>query len=131
MGASLVAISPETVESARETVADLELTFPVLSDSENRVAKDFGIVFKLPPDLRKLYEGMGVNLRERNGDDSYELPIPATYVICTDGIIKWSFVDPNHTNRAEPDDIIHVLEEITREPRPMYGEVGEQPSTEL
>lgn len=76
------------------------------------MAKDFGIAFKLPSDLLELYKGMGIDLEEANGDYSHELPIPATYIIGTDGIIKWAFLDANHTNRADPDDIVNVLEQI-------------------
>lgn len=111
-GASLIAISPQTLENARNTVDELGLTFPVLSDQGNRVAREFGIVFKLPEDLREIYKEMGIDLKEANGDESYELPMPATYVIGTDRIIRWSFVDPNHTHRAEPDDAISAVKEL-------------------
>jgi peroxiredoxin len=111
-GATLVAVSPQTLSSSEDTRKNLDLTFPVLSDKGNELARQFGIVFRLPDDLREIYEGMGIDLEKSNGDESHELPLPATYIIGTDNEIKWRFVDPNHTNRAEPDDIAAVLNKL-------------------
>lgn len=108
-GATLIAISPETPDNSLSTAEKLDLTFTVLSDEGNRVAESFGLVVVLPEALREIYQGFGIDLPAANGDDTFRLPIPATYVIRTDGTIAWSFADPDYTNRADPDDVITAL----------------------
>ncbi|NET45029.1 peroxiredoxin-like family protein [Okeania sp. SIO2B3] len=109
LGAKLIAISPETPDNSLSTTEKNELTFEVLSDSGNQVAKEFGLVFQLPEELRPIYQSFGVDLPAYNGDESFELPIPATYVIASDGTIIHAFVNPDYTQRLDPEEIINVL----------------------
>lgn len=109
LGASLVAVSPETPDNSLTTAEKNELAFEVLSDAENGVARDFGLVFEVDPDLRPIYETFGIDIPGRNADDSYEIPVPATYVIDTDGTILDAHVDADYTKRMEPDDVIAAL----------------------
>ncbi len=109
LGASLVAISPELPDNSLTTAEKNELGFEVLSDSGNGVARRFGLVFTLAETLRPLYENFGIDLPGGNGDDSYELPIPATYVVGQDGIVKKAFVDADYTRRLEPADVVAAL----------------------
>jgi len=88
------------------------LTFDVLSDVGNAEAKEYGLVFSLEPKIREVYKGLGINVPEFNGDDSWELPVPATFVIGQSGRVVWSFVDVNHTVRAEPADIFAALDKL-------------------
>lgn len=108
-GATLVAVSPQTPDNSMSTAEKLGLAFPVVSDEGNRVAETFGLVFTLPESLRKVYEGFGTDLPAANGDDTFRLPIPATYVIAPDGTVAWRFADADYTKRAEPDDVIAAL----------------------
>lgn len=108
-GATLVAVSPQTPDSSLSTAEKLELAFPVLSDEGNRVADSFGIVFTLPEALREVYAGFGLDLPAANGDDTFRLPIPATYVLRDDGTVAWRFADADYTKRAEPDDVLAAL----------------------
>jgi peroxiredoxin len=112
LGASLVAISPETPDNALSTTEKNELAFEVLSDVGNRVARQFGIVFQLPLDLRPIYAGFGIDLPKANGDETFELPIPATYIIGTDRKIRKAFVDTDYTKRLDPEEIIAVLKRM-------------------
>lgn len=80
--------------------------FRVLSDERNRVAETFGLAFTLPESLRQVYQGFGIDLPVANGDDTFRLPVPATYVIAPDGTVVWRFAHPDHTKRAEPDDVL-------------------------
>ncbi len=89
-----------------------ELAFEVPSDVGNRVARQFGIVFQLPLDLRPIYAGFGIDLPKANGDETFELPIPATYIIGTDRKIRKAFVDTDYTKRLDPEEIIAVLERM-------------------
>ena len=112
LGASLVAVSPETPDNALSAVEKNNLAFEVLSDVGNRVAREFGIVFQLPLELRPIYAGFGIDLTQANGDDTFELPIPATYIIGTDRKIRRAFVDADYTKRLDPEEIIDSLKKM-------------------
>jgi len=107
-----VAVSPETPDNALSTVERNNLTFEVLSDMGNRVAREFGIVFRLPLELRPIYAGFGIDLPKANGDNTFELPIPATFIIGTDRKIRKAFVDADYTKRLDPEEIIDALKRM-------------------
>ncbi len=108
-GAKLVAISPNLSDKSLTSIEKHELKFDVLSDLGNKVARDFGLVFTLDDEIRKIYQTFGLDIPGHNGDKSWELPIPATYVIETDGTILHSFVNADYTKRMEPSEVIDVL----------------------
>ncbi len=109
LGASLVSISPQTPDNSLSMAEKNELKFEVLSDVGNKVARQFGLVFSLVEELRPLYKGIGADLPAHNGDDSHELPIPATFVIAQDGTIRLASVDADYTHRLEPAAILDSL----------------------
>ena len=111
-GARLIAISPQLPDESMSTAEKNELSFPVLSDAGNKVAKEFGLVFTLSEQLRPLYESFNIDLPATNGDKSFELPIPATFIIDSDGVVKGAFVNADYKQRMDPSDIINVLKEI-------------------
>lgn len=111
-GATLVAISPQVVENNHAVTERHELTFDVLSDQGNRVAEEFGLVFKLPDDLRKLYMRFGIDLPKVNGDDSWTLPMPARFVIDQAGIIQAADVNPDYTRRPDPERTVEILKAL-------------------
>ncbi|MGD1809614.1 peroxiredoxin-like family protein [Dapis sp. BLCC M126] len=112
LGAKLIAISPETPDNSLSTTEKNELTFEVLSDVGNQIAKQFGLVFQLPEELRPIYQSFGIDLPAYNGDESFELPIPGTYVVAKDGTVTHAFVDPDYTKRLDPEEIINVLKKF-------------------
>ena len=112
LGASLVAVSPQTPDNSVSTAERMKLTFEVLSDVGNRVARQFGIVYVLSEELRPIFAGFGIDLPAANGDDTFELPIPATYVIDRERKIRMAFVDADYTQRVDPEVVISVLREI-------------------
>lgn len=109
LGAQLIAVSPELPDKTLSTTEKHALAFTVLSDQRNRVARDFGIVFTLPEALRPIYAKFGIDLPAWNGDDSFELPVPATYVIGRNGIIVDGFVNTDYMQRMEPERILDIL----------------------
>jgi peroxiredoxin len=109
MSARLVAISPEMPDKSLSTRERHGLSFDILYDQGNRVAELFGLVFTLPESLRPIYEKFSLDIPGYNGDDSFELPMPATYIITRDGTIVHDFVDPDYTHRMEPQEIIDRL----------------------
>ena len=109
LGASLVAISPQNPDNSLSTTEKNELTFEVLSDVGNQVARQLGLVFQIPEQLRPIYQSFGIDLPEHNGDETFELPIAATYVIAPSGKVVYAFVNPDYTQRAEPADILAAV----------------------
>ncbi len=113
LGANLVAISPETPDHSLSTSEKNELTFEVLSDVKNQVAQQFGLVFTLPEEIRSIYQQFGIDVPAYNGNQTFELPIPATYVVATDGRIIHSFVNPDYTQRLDPEEIMTTLQQVS------------------
>ena len=112
LGAQLVTVSPQLPDNSLSTAEKLDLTFKVLSDVGNKVAREFGLVFTLPEEMRSIYQDFGIDLPGANGDESFELPMPATYVIDKSGIVRLAFVDIDYTRRLDPDDIIDALKKL-------------------
>ena len=109
LGVSLVAISPQTAPNRRKSERENALSFPILSDHGNSVANEFGLRFRLPDDLIAVYKGFGNDLTVGNGEDSWTLPMPARYVIGTDGVITYAEVNPDYTRRPDPSELLPVL----------------------
>jgi len=107
-GATLVAVSPNTPDITLSTVEKHALTYPVLSDHDNAVARQFNLVYEMTPENIENYRAKGRDVPEMNGTEKWELPIPATYVIDPGRVIRYSFVDTNHRVRAEPAEVVAV-----------------------
>ena len=112
-GASLIAISPETPDNSLSTSEKNQLKFTVLSDVGNKIARQFGLVFQLPREIRPIYLQFGIDVAAHNGDDLFELPVPATYVVAPSGLIVYAFADADYTKRAEPSDVVAALKQIS------------------
>ena len=111
-GATLVAISPELPDHSLSVTEKHNLEFAVLSDVGNRVSRQYGLVFTLDKSLQPIYKNFGIDIPASNGDDSYELPMPATYVIDQAGRIRYAFAEVDYTQRAEPQDVLAVVREL-------------------
>ena len=112
-GAKLIAISPELPDQSLTTAERNALAFDVLSDLGNRVARSFGIVFALPGELRAAMIANGKALPGINGDESWELPVPATFVIDTNATAVLAHIDVDYRNRLEPDEIIATVKSLS------------------
>ncbi len=108
-GASLVAISPQTVKQSFFMQDQHKLRFPLLSDAHNNVARQFGLVYRIPAAQEEVYRRAFVNLPFTNGDESWELPIPATYILDRDGTVLHASANEDYTLRPEPKDIVRFL----------------------
>jgi peroxiredoxin len=109
-GASIVAVSPQTEKQAFFMHDQHKLAFPLLVDAHNEFARQFGLVYRVPEEQQGLYRSTFVNLPFTNGDSSWELPIPATFVIERDGSVMFAFANENYTDRPEPLEILSVVE---------------------
>ena len=111
-GASLIAISPQIAANSRKSQRDNKLEFPILSDVRSEVANAFGVRFALPAYLVDLYKSFGNDLAVVNDDPAWVLPMPARYVIGPDGIIAYSEVNPDYTQRPDPSELLPVLDRL-------------------
>jgi peroxiredoxin len=109
-GAVMVAVSPQTEKQAFFMHDQHKLRFPLLVDARNEVAREFGLVYRVPAEQQVIYQRTFVNLPFVNGDPSWELPIPATFVIERDGAILFASASEDYTERREPLEILAVLE---------------------
>jgi peroxiredoxin len=109
LGASLVAISPQTAANSRKSMRTNGLDFPILSDPGNETAARFGLRFALPDYLVALYKSLKNELPAFNGDESWTLPMPARFVIGQDRVIRYAEVNPDYTRRPDPEDMLPAL----------------------
>ena len=107
-GANLIALTPELPDKSISTAEKHDLEFEVLSDIGNKVAKEYGIVFKLTDEVAGMYN-KSFDMNSYNGDESNELPLAATYIINEDGEIIYAFLDADYRNRAEPSELTEFL----------------------
>jgi peroxiredoxin len=113
-GATLLAISPQTVRQSFFMRDQHNLRFLLLSDTGNNVARQFGLTYRVPDDQKAIYQRAFVNLPLVNGDNSWELPIPATYIIDRDGAVLYASANEDYTERPEPAEIVGFLTAILR-----------------
>jgi peroxiredoxin len=108
-GATLAAISPQTVKQSFFMHDQHKLRFPLLSDAGNQVARQFGLTYRVPAAQEAIYRRAFVNLPFTNGDESWELPIPATFIVDRDGRILYAAANEDYTERPEPVEILNPL----------------------
>lgn len=109
LGGLIIAISPQQNKYTKQVVKKHGLTFPVLEDKNNQYAEKLGLTFTLSEKLKELYTGFGLDIPRFNGNDTWQLLMPARFLIDTNGIIREAEVHPDHTIRPEPADVIDFL----------------------
>jgi peroxiredoxin len=112
LGASIVAISPQSATNSRKTQRDNQLSFPVLSDLGSDIADAFGIRFRVPDELIPIYKSFGNDLPIINDEPSWTLAMAARYVIGTDGVIAYAEINPDYTRRPEPSELMPTLKRL-------------------
>ncbi len=113
-GASFVAISPQTVKQSFFMHDQHKLCFPLLSDSGHKVTRQFGLTYHVNDQQQAVYRRAFVNLPFANGDETWELPIPATYILDHDRTVLYASANEDYTERPEPDEIVDILERQSR-----------------
>ncbi len=109
LGATLVAVTPDTGPALLSAKQRHKLSYCVLSDADNGLGLQFGVVYRMPDDIRKLYLGFGLDLGARHGNVAWFLPIPATYIVGQDGVIRHAELEVDFRRRMEPATILEVL----------------------
>lgn len=108
-GATVVAISPETAENVGKTVSKSKANFPVISDNELSIMKDYKVNFSLDEVTVEKYKKYGIDFTVSNGSNGANLPVPATYIIDIDGTIRYVFFNLDYRKRASVKDILDNL----------------------
>lgn len=108
----MVAISPMRQKYTSNLMRNLGLSFPLLLDPDNLLAKQFRMVFKLTDPLKEVYQRLGIDLERFNGNDSWELPLPGRFVIDRDGTVIDASLHPDHTKRPEPEETLEILKRL-------------------
>jgi peroxiredoxin len=116
-GATLVAITPDTGTALAATKRNNNLRFHVLSDADHGVAVQFGVAYHIADALREQYLKQGLDLAARHGSTGCFLPIPATFIVGRNGIIRHTEFDVDPARRMEPADIIRVLRRLRTRPQ--------------
>lgn len=112
-GGRLIAISPQSPDRSLTQSEKEQLTFPVLSDQDGRVAESYGLLFELPDYLIQTYAStLKLDLAEYNGTERWVLPVTATYIIDKTGRIRHAYVDTDFMERMEPEDIVRRLKQL-------------------
>ena len=112
-GATLVAISPQTVKQSFFMRDQHKLRFPLLSDASNQVARQFRLTYRVPALQEAVYCRAFVNLPLTNGDESWELPIPATYILDHNGTVLYASANEDYAERPEPAEILGVIQSLS------------------
>ncbi|ANU13267.1 hypothetical protein B481_3452 [Planococcus halocryophilus Or1] len=110
--AELIAISPQTPDQSMSIQEKHDLEYIVLSDENNEVANQFNLVYQLPEYLVDIYKSSGLNVDKYNGEDTWRLPVSATYIIGTDGTIAYDYTKSDYRDRVEPSTVVEELKKI-------------------
>lgn len=112
LGASMVIVSPQLEKYSRQVAQKYKLGINVLSDPGNKVAEKYGLVYRLPEDLKALYHKFGVDLNRFYGNNEGSLPMPGRFIIDCRGMVIHADVHPDYTKRPEPTDIPEIIKRI-------------------
>ncbi|WP_324023466.1 peroxiredoxin-like family protein [Maribacter sp. BPC-D8] len=114
LGATLVAISPQVPDGSLTKSEINEMDFIVLSDQDAKVASEFGVAWEVPEFLLDhMRVDRNLDLAAINNGNGSVLPIPATFILSSDGVVQWSYVNVDYRTRSEPEEIIAALKELS------------------
>lgn len=111
-GATLLSISPQTIDNSKLMKDKNNLDFEILSDSNNDVARKYGLVYSIGDKANTIYHQLGIEIEKVNATNSDELPIPATYLINTNGRVVYASIEADYTSRPEPVELLRALENM-------------------
>src|SRR6266700_2306492 len=108
-GAQVVAISPETHQYGAELKPDANAAFPVLSDVDNGYALELNLLFWVGDEKRDAMKAGGFDIAPYQGNETWMLPVPATFIVGRDGVVKARYIDPDYRQRMDLDDLLAAL----------------------
>ncbi|RZA07743.1 MAG: AhpC/TSA family protein [Proteobacteria bacterium] len=108
-GGQLVAITPEETARSEEFAKGKGFQFPIAWDKDNAFAKQLNIVYALPTEMKKLHEELGVDLKASQGNDQWQLPVPATFVVDKNRVVQFAYIDVDYSKRAETSELVRAV----------------------
>ncbi len=115
MGIQIVGISPDKPSYLKETSMEHKLDYQLLSDADMMVSSRFGLAYKVEQETIDRYKESGLDLAERSGYDHYLLPVPAAFLVDTDGNVEYRYFNPDYTVRVGTDELLRVSRELVVE----------------
>jgi len=112
LGGEILAVAPEAADNTLAGARENGIDFPVVTDANQEVAARYGALFELPPAARELQTLLDAPLDRLNADGTWRLPVPATFVIDTHRVIRWSHAHDDYSRRAEPYEVLDALEPL-------------------
>ena len=120
LGGSILAISPETHRYGAELKAYAKASFPVLADVDGGYALQLNLLFWVGDDKREMMKAGGFDIAQYQGNETWMLPIPATFVIGSDGLVKARWIDPDYRRRADLDEILEAVRRSRQAVQPRF-----------
>jgi peroxiredoxin len=108
-GGMIITITPETADNIKKTISKTKASFSILEDKGLAIMKDYKVNFAVDEKTIEKYKGYGIDFTKANGDNGANLPVPATYIVGKDGIIKYVFFNADYSKRASVKDIVDNL----------------------
>lgn len=109
-GYQIIAASADRPGKLSGTVDENKLHYRLVSDADQSAAKAFGLAFRVDDHTNERYKGYGIDLEEASGKPHHILPVPAVYLIGKDGLITFSYVNPNYRVRLAPQILLAAVE---------------------
>lgn len=106
LGYQIIAISPDRGENLKTTLEKHKMNYQLLSDSKMEAAKAFGIAFEVDGEILQKYKSYGIDLESASGEKHHLLPVPAVFLVDTEGIILFQYVNPNYKVRLKKEIIL-------------------------
>lgn len=110
LGYQLIAISPDRPEKLRETLDRYEFRYALFSDSKAEAIKAFGLAFRVSQQTLDRYKTINIDLEDASGESHHVLPVPAAFIVGSDGVIKYSYVNPDYRVRIDPGVLLAAAE---------------------
>jgi len=112
-GLELVVLSPQSFDGTQKQATALKLKFNLLVDKDNGIGKAFGLVYTFPEDLKNVYSSIfKLDIQALNDAGSWQLPIPARFVIDGSGVIRDAKADPDYRYRPEPSELLEIAKKL-------------------
>ena len=111
MGYQIIAVSPDRPDRLKESVEKHQLNYVLASDSPMEAARAFGVAFQVDVETVERYRQVGVDLEEVSGEKHHLLPVPSVFIIGTEGIIRFQYVNPDYRVRLSADILLAAARE--------------------
>ena len=106
LGYHLIAISPDSPASLRAGLKEHKAEYTLISDSSAAFIRALGIAFEVDATTREKYRGYGIDLEKASGQDHHLLPVPAVYIVNSEGVIQYRYANPDYKVRLDNQELL-------------------------